>query len=127
MPRTRRPRPSRIPLPEGTSPQAPLSPAAPDADDQRNAFERRSLVERAIARLPVLQTRLLEAFHFERRPVAVPRGGLAPIVGQWPCPALLESGPGFERSAQWSVFGQLAIGKNAQVGIGFLLAGRFLQ
>jgi len=43
---------------------------APDADDQRDAFERRSLVERAIARLPVLQTRLLEAFHFERRPVA---------------------------------------------------------
>ena len=44
--------------------------AAPDANDQRDAFERRSLVERAIARLPVLQTRLLEAFHFERRPVA---------------------------------------------------------
>jgi RNA polymerase sigma-70 factor (ECF subfamily) len=44
--------------------------AAPDATDQRDAFERRSLVERAIARLPVLQTRLLEAFHFERRPVA---------------------------------------------------------
>lgn len=44
-------------------------PAA-DAGDQRDAFERRSLVERAIARLPVLQTRLLEAFHFERRPVA---------------------------------------------------------
>jgi len=44
-------------------------PAA-DAGDQRAAFERRSLVERAIARLPVLQTRLLEAFHFERRPVA---------------------------------------------------------
>ena len=43
---------------------------APDADDQRDVFERRSLVERAIARLPVLQTRLLEAFHFERRPVA---------------------------------------------------------
>jgi len=43
---------------------------APDADDRREAFERRSLVERAIARLPALQTRLLEAFHFERRPVA---------------------------------------------------------
>jgi len=44
-------------------------PAA-DVGDQRDAFERRSLVERAIARLPVLQTRLLEAFHFDRRPVA---------------------------------------------------------
>ena len=44
-------------------------PAA-DACDQRDAFERHSLVERAVARLPVLQTRLLEAFHFERRPVA---------------------------------------------------------
>jgi RNA polymerase sigma-70 factor (ECF subfamily) len=44
--------------------------AAPDAGAQHDAFERRSLVERAIARLPVLQTRLLEAFHFERRPVA---------------------------------------------------------
>ena len=43
---------------------------APDADDRRDALERRSLVERAIARLPLLQTRLLEAFHFERRPVA---------------------------------------------------------
>jgi RNA polymerase sigma-70 factor (ECF subfamily) len=43
---------------------------APDANEQRDAFERRSLVERAIARLPVLQTRLLEAFHFDRRPVA---------------------------------------------------------
>jgi RNA polymerase sigma-70 factor (ECF subfamily) len=43
---------------------------APDAEAQRDTFERRSLIERAIARLPVLQTRLLEAFHFERRPVA---------------------------------------------------------
>jgi RNA polymerase sigma-70 factor (ECF subfamily) len=43
---------------------------APDADARRDSFERRSLIERAIARLPVLQTRLLEAFHFERRPVA---------------------------------------------------------
>src|ERR687888_280548 len=32
MPRTRRPRPSRFPLPEGTTPQAPVSSAAPDAD-----------------------------------------------------------------------------------------------
>jgi len=44
--------------------------AAPDVDEARDKFERRSLVERAIARLPVLQMRLLEAFHFERRPVA---------------------------------------------------------
>src|ERR671937_274800 len=33
MPRTRRSRPSRFPLPEGTTPQAPVSSAAPDADD----------------------------------------------------------------------------------------------
>src|SRR5919205_665762 len=32
MPRTRRSRPSRFPLPEGTTPQAPVSSAAPDAD-----------------------------------------------------------------------------------------------
>jgi len=33
MPRTRRSRTSRFPLPEGTSSQAPVSSAAPDADD----------------------------------------------------------------------------------------------
>lgn len=44
-------------------------PAA-DPSDEHDALERRSLVERAIARLPVLQTRLIEAFHFDRRPVA---------------------------------------------------------
>ncbi|MDB4917185.1 MAG: putative polymerase sigma factor, sigma-70 family [Gemmatimonadetes bacterium] len=44
--------------------------AAPDAGVARNSRERRSLVDRAIARLPVLQIRLLEAFHFDRRPVA---------------------------------------------------------
>jgi len=44
--------------------------AAPDEDEQRDSFERRSLVDRAIARLPFLQKGLLEAFHFERRPVA---------------------------------------------------------
>jgi RNA polymerase sigma-70 factor (ECF subfamily) len=43
---------------------------APDVDAARDTFERRSLVERAIAKLPELQMRLLEAFHFERRPVA---------------------------------------------------------
>lgn len=31
--------------------------------------ERRSLVARAMARLPALQARLLEAFHYDRRPV----------------------------------------------------------
>lgn len=41
--------------------------AAPDASDQD---ERRSLVERAMSRLPALQARLLEAFHFDRRGVA---------------------------------------------------------
>ena len=32
--------------------------------------ERQSLVHRAMARLPAVQARLLESFHFERRPVA---------------------------------------------------------
>ena len=40
--------------------------AAPDDE----ASERRSLLARALARLPKPQTRLLEAFHFERRAVA---------------------------------------------------------
>ncbi|MEP6730633.1 MAG: sigma-70 family RNA polymerase sigma factor [bacterium] len=43
---------------------------AVDADVARDATERRSLVERAIARLPFRQMRLIEEFHFERRPVA---------------------------------------------------------
>ncbi|MES2179005.1 MAG: sigma-70 family RNA polymerase sigma factor [Gemmatimonadota bacterium] len=43
---------------------------APDAEVARDSFEKRSLVERAIARLPVLQKQLIEAFHFDRRPVA---------------------------------------------------------
>ena len=43
---------------------------APDAEQSREVQQRRSLVERAIARLPVLQSRLLEAFHFHRRPIA---------------------------------------------------------
>ena len=44
--------------------------ASADASAAREANERRSLVERALARLPVLQMRLLEAFHLDRRPVA---------------------------------------------------------
>ena len=40
----------------------------------------------------------------ERRAIVVPKAGLAPIVGQWSCPALLESGPGFGRSGRWSVY-----------------------
>ena len=39
MPRTRRSRPSRFPLPEGTTPQAPVSTAAPDADDLEGVDE----------------------------------------------------------------------------------------
>src|ERR687884_1659298 len=39
MPRTRRPRPSRFPLPEGTAPQAPVSSAAPDVDDLEGVDE----------------------------------------------------------------------------------------
>jgi len=43
---------------------------APDAGAARDAHERRSLVERALARLPLPQVRLLEAFHYDRRAVA---------------------------------------------------------
>jgi RNA polymerase sigma-70 factor (ECF subfamily) len=43
---------------------------APDAEQMRDARERRTLVERAIARLPLLQTRLIEAFYYDRRPIA---------------------------------------------------------
>lgn len=44
-------------------------PTAPDNETAVDRTERRSLVERALARLPVSQARLLEAFHFERAPV----------------------------------------------------------
>ena len=44
-------------------------PAAPDNEAADSRRERRSLVERALARLPGAQARLLEAFHFERAPV----------------------------------------------------------
>ena len=40
----------------------------------------------------------------ERQTIAVPNAGLAPIVGQWPCAALLESGPGFGGSGRTSVY-----------------------
>ena len=53
-------------LDDGTGDSLP----GPDADAARDTLERRTLVERAIAKLPELQMRLLEAFHFERRPVA---------------------------------------------------------
>lgn len=43
--------------------------AAPDARALDEVAERRSLVDRAMARLPALQVRLLEAFHYERRAV----------------------------------------------------------
>jgi len=52
-------------------------PAAPDNDAAINRMERRSLVERALARLPGAQARLLEAFHFER----VPIGQIADSIG----------------------------------------------
>jgi RNA polymerase sigma-70 factor (ECF subfamily) len=45
--------------------EAAAEPAARD-DAAADRTERRSLVERALARLPVAQARLLEAFHFER-------------------------------------------------------------
>ena len=43
---------------------------APDTAVASRAAERRSLLQRALARLPLPQTQLLEAFHYERRPVA---------------------------------------------------------
>ena len=44
-------------------------PTAPDSEATNDRTERRSLVERALARLPGAQARLLEAFHFERAAV----------------------------------------------------------
>jgi RNA polymerase sigma-70 factor (ECF subfamily) len=41
-----------------------------DESDGENRSERRSLLQRALDRLPSGQARLLETFHFERRPVA---------------------------------------------------------
>lgn len=41
-------------------------PAAMDDQASADRTERRSLVERALARLPVAQARLIEAFHLER-------------------------------------------------------------
>jgi RNA polymerase sigma-70 factor (ECF subfamily) len=52
-------------------------PTAPDNEAAVDRTERRSLVERALARLPVSQARLLEAFHFERARV----GQLADSMG----------------------------------------------
>ena len=40
------------------------------AEREDDGVERRSLVRRALAKLPLAQTRLLEAFHYERRGVA---------------------------------------------------------
>jgi RNA polymerase sigma-70 factor, ECF subfamily len=51
--------------------------AAPDARASQESAENRSLVERAMARLPALQVRLLEAFHYERRSV----GEIAATLG----------------------------------------------
>ena len=41
-----------------------------DTESVERARERRSLVRRALARLPLAQTRLLEAFHYDERAVA---------------------------------------------------------
>ena len=41
-----------------------------DARDAEQARDRRGLVRRALARLPAAQAMLLEAFHYDRRPVA---------------------------------------------------------
>jgi len=44
-------------------------PLAEDRDAAVDRTNKRSLVERALARLPLSQTRLLEAFHFDRTAV----------------------------------------------------------
>ena len=51
--------------------------AAPDAGASQASAENRSLVERAMARIPALQAWLLEAFHYERRSV----GEIASTLG----------------------------------------------
>jgi len=61
-------RPVMGPLDERVEEEAQTS--ASSLPDESASTERRSLVERALARLPLAQTRLLEAFHFDRRPVA---------------------------------------------------------
>lgn len=60
----RRPAPER--LDDGSGDTLP----GRDAPDREEVAERRSLVERALARLPLAQMRLLEAFHYDRRAVA---------------------------------------------------------
>lgn len=49
---------------------------APDPRAAHEAAANRTLVERAMARLPALQVRLLEAFHYERRSVGEIATGL---------------------------------------------------
>jgi RNA polymerase sigma-70 factor (ECF subfamily) len=56
-------RPRVVPLEESSA-------EAVAAHDGSGSRERRNLVEIALARLPRMQSRLLEAFHFDRRPVA---------------------------------------------------------
>jgi len=38
-----------------------------------------------------------------RRPIHLPADRLAPLIGSWPGPALLESGPGFGAAGRWSI------------------------
>lgn len=49
---------------------------APDEVERVERDERRSLMERAMSQLPLLQSRLLEAFHYDRQPVAEIAGSL---------------------------------------------------
>jgi RNA polymerase sigma-70 factor (ECF subfamily) len=50
--------------------------AGPDPRAAHEAAANRTLLERAMARLPALQIRLLEAFHYERRSVGEIAAGL---------------------------------------------------
>ena len=51
-------------------PEALAALPAPDTTAAAASTARRSLVERALARLPIPQMRILEAFHYDRRAVA---------------------------------------------------------
>ena len=64
----RRPEPQRLEDEAGNSLSAP---SGDNGLDQRD-----SILMKALARLPVLQERLLRAFHFDRRPVAEIAGSL---------------------------------------------------
>ncbi len=50
----------------------------------------------------VVSTRVLAPY--VHRPLDLPAHALAGVIGTWPSPALLESGPGFGEAGRWSIF-----------------------